>query len=149
MASVHLDIPKPLRKLIGKQGRLPSLPQTRYRVNSLVTVKGVGIFPPSGLSSVMTDLDADTGSYMTFVYKDIIESLQLPKSRMLSGVEARGKEVPIQTYRCLLQIDGQKIPVEVAATNSRIGLLGYWVLESFGLGVDPVSRRIVQARLLI
>ena len=86
----------------------------------------------------------DTGASYLAVPRSILTSLGVAVSERRSFTMADGREVEYDVGVASLHLDGRSFPViAVFADEGTQALLGAVALETFGLAVDPVRRRLV------
>ena len=89
----------------------------------------------------------DTGASYTWIPRDLLEGLGVRPDEERVFVLADGREVsyPMAWVRVRLDGGGRIQPTLVVCGDSGTDvLLGAFTLEGFGLGVDPVNRRLIQ-----
>ena len=95
------------------------------------------------------ELLVDTGATLSWVPREIIERLGVPRLRRRSFLVANGRTVERETAGAIVQLDGNEASVTlVVAEPGDASLLGATALESLGFAVDPISRRLVPRELL-
>lgn len=95
------------------------------------------------------DLLVDTGATLTWVPRDILEKLGVPRLRRRSFLVADGRSVERDTAGAIVKLDGTEANVTLVIGEPGDGsLLGATALESLGFGVDPIRRRLVPQELL-
>ena len=88
----------------------------------------------------------DTGASYTWIPRDLLERLGVRPDDERVFVLADGREVryPMAWVRVRLEGRGRIQPTLVVCGDSGTEpLLGAFTLEGFGLGVDPVNRRLI------
>lgn len=91
-------------------------------------------------------LDAlvDTGATYTWVPRDRLEQLGVVPEQKRLFILADEREVQLDIGWARARIGGQVQPtIVVFGEPNSEPLLGVFTLEGFGLGVDPVNRRLV------
>lgn len=89
----------------------------------------------------------DTGATYTWIPRDILERLGVTPEESRPFVLADGREVAYDVAWVRIRIDGRSQPsLCIFGEPDTQPLLGVFTLEAFGLGVDPVNRRLVQER---
>jgi len=93
---------------------------------------------------VPVDALVDTGATYLSVPRPLLESLSVRPLESRPFSLADGRTVEYDVGIVPLKIDGRTLPVlcVFAGTGSQ-ALLGAVALETFGLGVDPVGRRLI------
>lgn len=95
------------------------------------------------------DLLVDTGATLTWVPRETLEKLDVPRLRRRSFLVADGRTVERETAGAIVKLDGTEANVTLVIAEPGDGsLLGATALESLGLGVDPIRRRLVPQVLL-
>lgn len=92
----------------------------------------------------------DTGSTYTVVPADVLSGLGVAQEgfRRFELADNRIVEYPIGQAR--IRLEGQELVVLVVfASNDVDTLLGATALEIFGLGVDPINRRLAPVPALL
>ena len=101
---------------------------------------------PTRLAEV--ELLVDTGATLSWVPREIIERLGVPRLRRRSFLVADGRTVERETAVAIVQLDGNEASVTlVVAEPGDASLLGATALESLGFGEDPISRRLIPREL--
>ena len=94
-------------------------------------------------------LVVDTGATLTWISRNLLESLKIEPLSRLPFTLADGRVLERDIGGLLLSIDGRKGPVPVAfAESGEHSILGATALEGLGLLVDPVGEKLVQRNLL-
>ena len=92
------------------------------------------------------DALVDTGATYLVLLRAVVESLAITPSERRPFVLADGREVTFEVGDVLSRLDGRAHPVlTVFGEAGARPLLGSVPLETFGLAVDPVNRRLVPA----
>jgi clan AA aspartic protease len=95
------------------------------------------------------DLLVDTGATLTWVPRQIVEQLGLPRLTKRGFLIADGSTIERETAGALLRVrDVESIVTLVIAEPGDGRLLGATALESLGFAVDPVNLRLVPQALL-
>jgi len=95
------------------------------------------------------ELLVGTGATLTWVPREIIEQLGVPRLRRRSFPVADGRTVERETAGAVLRLDGNEANVTLVVAEPGDGhLLGATALESLGFAVDPITRRLVPQELL-
>jgi predicted aspartyl protease len=90
-----------------------------------------------------------TGATLTWVPREIVEGLDVPRLRRRSFLVADGRSIERETAGAVLRLDGTEANVTLVVGEPGDGrLLGATALESLGFGVDPIARRLVPQELL-
>ncbi len=89
----------------------------------------------------------DTGATYTWLPRDLLERLGVRPEEERPFVLADGREVSYGVAWIRIGINGRTQPsLCVFGEENTEPLLGVFTLEAFGLGVDPVNRRLVPVR---
>jgi clan AA aspartic protease len=89
----------------------------------------------------------DTGATYTWVPRDILERLGVHPEEQRAFVLADGREVQYGLAWVRIRLNGSSHPsLCIFGEPGTEPLLGVFTLEAFGLGVDPVNRRLVPVR---
>jgi len=95
------------------------------------------------------DLLVDTGATLTWVPREIVERLNVPRLRRRTFLVADGRAVERETAAAIVQLNGSEANVTVVVAEAGDGLLlGATALESLGFGVDPIRRCLIPQELL-
>jgi len=91
----------------------------------------------------------DTGATLSWIPRDVLESLGVPAYSRLPFTLADGRRLEREITAVLFIIDGRKAPVEVAFGESgEAAVLGATGLEGLGFLVDPVAKKLIPRDLL-
>src|ERR1051326_5272463 len=98
----------------------------------------------TGDSSKSIEALVDTGASYSWIPRDVLEGLGVRPDEERVFVLADGREVryPMAWVRARLD-DRTQAPLGVCGESGTEPLLGAFTLEGFGLGVDPVNRRLI------
>jgi clan AA aspartic protease len=89
----------------------------------------------------------DTGSTYTWVPRDTLETLGIRPRTTREFETADGRVIARDLALVQVRLDGEALPTLVVfADPGDSVLLGVVTLEEFGLGVDPVKRKLVPVR---
>ncbi len=92
----------------------------------------------------------DTGATDTWGPRELLERLGVTPEEQRPFVLADGREVTYDVAWVRIRIDGRTQPsLCVFGELGTQPLLGVFTLEAFGLGVDPVNRRLIPVRGLL
>ena len=92
----------------------------------------------------------DTGATYTWVPRSVLQRLGVQPTRRASFVLANGQEVEYDMGEVRMRLDGQELYTPcIFGDDGTDPLLGAVTLEEFGLGVDPVNRRLIPVRLYL
>jgi clan AA aspartic protease len=93
------------------------------------------------------DALVDTGATYTWLPRDVLERLGVQPQGQRPFVLADGREVEYGVAWVRVRIDGQtEYSLCIFGEPGTDPLLGVFTLEAFGLGVDPVNRKLVPVR---
>ena len=86
----------------------------------------------------------DTGASYTWIPRDMLEALRVQPDEERAFVLADGREVRYPVAWVRIRLDERIQPTLVVCGDAGTEpLLGAFTLEGFGLGVDPVNRRLI------
>jgi clan AA aspartic protease len=89
----------------------------------------------------------DTGATYTWVPRDVLHRLGITPEERRPFVLADGREVDYDVAWVRIRLDGRTQPsLCIFGEPGTEPLLGVFTLEAFGLGVDPINRRLVPMR---
>ena len=112
-----------------------------------ITKASVSVFGDSGHSEV--ELTVDTGSILTWVKSDRLESMGSKPRREKEFKTVEGMVIRRKTGPATVRYDGVEADVEVVfGEESDAEVLGVTALESLGLRIDPVTLKLSQSSLL-
>ena len=95
------------------------------------------------------DLLVDTGATLSWVPRQILEQLGIPRLPRRRFLLADGGFVERDTAGVLIRMDGTEAMVTVVVAESGDAhLLGATALETLGLGIDPVRQQLIPQSLL-
>lgn len=113
------------------------------------SVKVTVAHPSDPSRRVEVELLVDTGATLTWVPREIVEQLGVPRLRRRSFLVADGRTLERETAGAVVQLDGNEAHVTLVVAEPGDGhLLGATALESLGFAVDPIGRRLVPQELL-
>lgn len=113
--------------------------EVKVRLSSLVA--------PDRSSEV--SLLVDTGATISWIPREVLESLGVKPVSRLPFALADGRRLERDITAVLVQIDGRKAPLEVAfGETGEAAVLGATALEGLGLLVDPVAKKLIPRDLL-
>jgi clan AA aspartic protease len=94
------------------------------------------------------ELLVDTGATLSWVPREVLDSLGVPRLRRRSFLVADGT-IERETAGAIVRLNGSEANVTVVVAEPEDGrLLGATALESLGFAVDPIRRRLVPQELL-
>jgi len=112
-----------------------------------IMAKLASLSAPERYSEV--SLLVDTGATLSWIPREILESLGAKPFSRLPFELADGRRLERDVTAVLLVIDGRKAPVEVAfGEPGEAAVLGATALEGLGFLVDPVAKKLVPRSLL-
>ena len=87
----------------------------------------------------------DTGASYTWIPRDVLEALDVRPDEERVFVLADGREISYPLAWVRIRLDERSQPtLVVCGEPGTEPLLGAFTLEGFGLGVDPVNRRLIR-----
>lgn len=90
------------------------------------------------------DVVVDTGATYTLVPAPVMNRLGLTPAHRMAFILANGEQIERDLVETRIRIDGaERTTVVVFGDEDSPALLGVVTLETFGLGVDPVNRRLI------
>jgi clan AA aspartic protease len=99
---------------------------------------------PRGGPAHRVDALVDTGATYTWVPRGVLERLGIEPHQQRRFVLADGREVLYDVAWATVRIGDMSEPtIVVFGDPDSAPLLGVVTLEEFGLGVDPINRRLV------
>ena len=105
--------------------------------------------PSDPAKTAEVDLIVDTGATLSWIPKDVLERLAVPRVGRRAFMVADGRTVERETVAVIVRLDGVQANVTVVAAEPTDGhLLGATSLESLGFAVDPIHQRLVPQTLL-
>ena len=103
-----------------------------------------------GDSFELVEALVDTGASYTWIPRDVLEGLGVRPDEERVFVLADGREVRYPVAWVRVRFDERVQPTLVVCGDPGTEpLLGAFTLEGFGLGVDPVNRRLIQVPALL
>lgn len=107
----------------------------------------IGVGDIAGTRYENLDALVDTGATYTWVPKDVLQRLGVEPEEQRQFVLADGREVDYDVAWVRIRIDGRSQPaICVFGEPGTKPLVGVFTLEAFGVGVDPMNRRLVPVR---
>ncbi len=105
--------------------------------------------PSDATRAAEVELIVDTGATLTWVPREVLQQLGVPRLRRRSFLVADGRTIERDTAGAIVRLDGTEANVTVVVAEPGDGnLLGATTLESLGFGVDPIRQRLVPQQLL-
>jgi len=110
----------------------------------------VAIAHPTDPSRQMdVELLVDTGATLSWVPREILDSLAVPRLGRRAFLLADGRSIERETAGVAMRMDGTQAVVTVVVAEPDDGqLLGATALETLGYAVDPIGKRLVPHALL-
>jgi clan AA aspartic protease len=91
----------------------------------------------------------DTGATLSWIPREVLESLQVKPTSTLPFQLADGRVLEREVGAALFTINGKRLAVPVAFGDpGEEPVLGATALESMGFAVDPIEQRLVPRPLL-
>ena len=113
------------------------------------SVRATIAHPTDSARSTEVELLVDTGATLSWVPREVINRLGVPRLRRRSFLVADGRTVERETAGAIVRLNGSEANVTlVVAEPGDPHLLGATALESLGFGVDPIRRKLVPQELL-
>jgi clan AA aspartic protease len=95
------------------------------------------------------ELLVDTGATLTWVPREVLNQLGVPRLRRRPFVVAEGRTVERDTAGAVVRLNGNEASVTVVVAEPGDGhLLGATALESLGFSADTIGRRLFPQELL-
>jgi predicted aspartyl protease len=105
--------------------------------------------PRSGARSDDIAVLADTGATLTIIPAPLLEAVGIEKTLSVTLIYADGRRVRRDAGDAVILVNGESTPCRIVfGEASDVALLGLTVLETLGLAVDPVQRRLVPTDFL-
>ena len=129
--------------------KLPSVTDSRGETMGQFSVRVTIVHPIDRQQKRDVELLVDTGSTLSWVPREVIDQLKLPRLPRRRFVMADGRHMERETAGGIVQLDGKEAIVTlVLAEPGDASLLGVTALETLGFGVDPIGLRLVPQELL-
>ena len=91
----------------------------------------------------------DTGATLSWVPREIIERLDVPRLRRRPFLVADGRTIERDTAGAMVRLNGSEAMVTLVIAEPGDGhLLGATTLETLGFAVDPINHRLIPQTLL-
>jgi clan AA aspartic protease len=103
------------------------------------------VIGPTGVSE-MLDLFVDTGATLIILPRAIAERLELRPTQTCQVQLAGGVEQTWPVAEIRVALEGREAPMLCLISEGGAPVLGVVALESLGLAVDPVGRRLVPGK---
>jgi clan AA aspartic protease len=95
------------------------------------------------------ELLVDTGATLSWVPREVIDQLNVPRLARRSFRMADGRTIERETAGAIVQFNGSEANVTLVVAELGDGrLLGATTLESLGFAVDPIRRQLVPQEFL-
>ncbi|MGH9862171.1 MAG: retroviral-like aspartic protease family protein [Candidatus Acidiferrales bacterium] len=105
--------------------------------------------PSDATRTAEVELLVDTGATLSWVPRETLESLGVPRLRRRSFLVADGRTVERETAGAVVRLNGNEANVTLVVAEPGDGhLLGATTLESLGFAVDPIRRELIPQELL-
>ncbi len=105
--------------------------------------------PAAPQRSSEVSLLVDTGTTLSWLPRDLLESLGVAPTSRLTFVLADGRRLEREVGGALFTVNGRTLPIPVAfAEPGEEAFLGATALEALGFAVDPVEKKLVPRDLL-
>ncbi len=113
------------------------------------SVKATVAHPSDPTRVAEVELWVDTGATLSWVPREVIERLDVPRLPGRSFLVADGRIIERDTAGAAVRLNGSEAIVTVVLAEPGDGhLLGATTLETLGFAVDPVHRCLVPRTLL-
>jgi aspartyl protease family protein len=113
------------------------------------SVQVVVAHPADPTRSAEVELLVDTGATLSWVPREVLNRLGLPRLRQCRFVVADGGTIERDAAGAVVRLNGSEAMVTVvAAEPGDSHLLGVTTLETLGFTVDPISQRLIPHELL-
>ena len=113
------------------------------------TVRVTVAHPSDPVRLKEVELLVDTGATLTWIPRELLEELGVPRLRRRSFLVADGRAVERDTVGALVRLNGSEAIVTVVLAEPGDGnMLGATALETLGFAVDPVGKRLIPQQLL-
>jgi len=111
-----------------------------------VRVKVANLVAPDRSSEV--SLLVDTGATLSWIPRQVLESLRVTPTSRLGFVLADGSQLDRPVGGVVMTVNGRTLPVPVAfGEPGEEAVLGATALEALGFAVDPVEKKLVPRKL--
>jgi len=95
------------------------------------------------------ELLVDSGATLSWVPRDVLERLALPRLPRRTFQMADGRIIERETAGAIIRLNGTEAIVTVVVAEPGDGhLLGATTLETLGFAIDPIKRQLVPQQLL-
>ncbi|HEV8141502.1 MAG TPA: retroviral-like aspartic protease family protein [Methylomirabilota bacterium] len=106
------------------------------------------VIGPTGISE-MVDLFVDTGATLIILPRAIAERLELRPTQTCQVELGGGVEQTWPVGEIRVALEGREAPMLCLISEGGPAILGVVALESLGLAVDPVGRRLVPSKFFV
>jgi len=105
--------------------------------------------PTDPARQAQVKLTVDTGATLSWVPREVLEKLGLPRLRRRPFLLADGRTVERDTVGAIMKFNGSEANLTIVAAEAGDGhLLGATALETLGFAVDPINLRLIPQTLL-
>lgn len=113
------------------------------------SVRATIAHPSDSTRQAEVELLVDTGATLSWVPREMVERLGMPRLRRQTFLVADGRTVERETAGAMVRVDGKEaIVTVVVAEPGDASLLGATTLESLGFGLDLIRQQLVPRQLL-
>jgi predicted aspartyl protease len=100
----------------------------------------VNVYGPTGSANI--EMVADTGATLTMIPESVADSIGIVRrgSVMVRLADGTTRRVPVGCAE--IEVGGDRAPVRVIIGSEGVATLGVTALETLGLKVNPVERRL-------
>lgn len=113
------------------------------------TVRVTIAHPNDPTRAADVELWVDTGATLSWVPREIIERLDVPRLRRRPFLDEDGRTIERDTAGATVRLNGSEAIVTLVIAEPGDGhLLGATTLETLGFAVDPINRRLLPQTLL-
>ena len=107
----------------------------------------IEIGDPQGHRWETLDALVDTGASYTWAPRDVLARLGVRPQFLREFVTADERVIERDMAVVMARLNGQALPTPVVfGDEGSLPLLGAVTLEEFGLGIDPLNRRLIPVR---
>jgi predicted aspartyl protease len=111
----------------------------------------IGIEHPArrGERRELRDVVVDTGSELTWIPREVLESIAIPRERMQRFILADGRILERDIGFAIIHAGGTTAADHVVFAEGDMVRLGVRALEGLNLRVDPIAKQLVPAGPII
>lgn len=91
----------------------------------------------------------DSGAIYSVVDEEVLKKLEIPSTRKMEFTLANGQSIKKDVGEATFEFKGQKVTSPVIFGDKGVFLLGAVTLETFGLILDPIGRKLRGMPMLI